>query len=271
MEKIITGLHSRYSGALGHPQGYPFYKESLTPQEARLVDELLFMRASVTGDWDQNARIDSITRLEGRTVYVLDGQGRTVRNYCLRDILREESLWYEAFQRGPDCTLQEQTLQHGRNRWVNFATLTPLVKPSFKPDTPVPATEDALLEKLGSVEGGAAGPPAGAGPAPPTAEGSGAAKDGQDYYGDWWATSADLHSVREELDNGHADIYQKLEKIEAMAQKLEKIEAMVLQLHGKFFPGGVGVRSPPPPPPAETRPPAAPAAGSAAAPVQMEQ
>ena len=269
VERIVTGLHSRYSGALGQPQGgYPFYKESLTSQEARLVDELLFMRACVTGDWDTHARINSITRLDGRTIYVLDGQGRTVRNYCLRDVLREEALWYEAFQRQPDCTLQEQKLQHGRNRWVNFAMLTPLVKPSFKPDTPIPATEDALLEKLSSVDGGVAGPSAGAGPAPPTAEGSGAADDGQDYYGDGWATSADLHSVREELDSGHADIYQK---IEAMAQKLEKIEAMVLQLHGKFFPGGVGVQSPPPPPPAETRPPAAPAAGSAAAPVQMEQ
>ena len=269
VERIVTGLHSRYSGALAQPQGgYPFYKESLTSQEARLVDELLFMRACVTGDWDTHARITSITRLDGRTIYVLDGQGRSVRNYGLRDVLREEALWYEAFQHQQDCTIQEQKLQHGRNRWVNFAGLTPLVKPSFKPETPIPATEDALMEKLSSVDGGVAGPSAGAGPAPPTAEGSGTAYDGQDYYGDGWATSADLHSVREELDSGHADIYQK---IEAMDQRLEKIEALVLQLHRKFFPGGVGVQSPPPPPPAETRPPAAPAAGSAAAPVQMEQ
>ena len=153
VEKIITGLHSRYSGALGHPQGYPFYKESLTSQEARLVDELLFMRACVTGDWDQNARINSITRLEGRTVYVLDGQGRTVRNYCLRDILREEALWYEAFQRQPDCTLQEQKLQHGRNRWVNFAMLTPLVKPSFKPETPTTTAASTTTEATPSPAG----------------------------------------------------------------------------------------------------------------------
>ena len=78
--------------------------------------------------------------------------------------------------------------------------------------------------------------PPGAGSAPPTAEGSGTAYDGQDYY-DGWATSADLHSVRAELDSGHADIYQK---IEAMDQRLEKIEALVLQLHRKFFPGGGG-------------------------------
>ena len=141
------------------------------------------------------------------------------------------------------------------------------MKPSYKPEAPIPATEDALLEKMRTNKGGAAEPQAGAGPPPPMPEGPGAAGKGQDsYYGDYWATQGDLHTLREEIDAAHADLYHKL----------ERIEAMVLQLHQKFCPGELSVWPPPPPPAAEPRPPAAqgsasPVAGPATAPVVMEQ
>ena len=38
VEKVATGLHSRYAGALSHPRGYLLHRESLSPQEARLAD-----------------------------------------------------------------------------------------------------------------------------------------------------------------------------------------------------------------------------------------
>ena len=31
VEKVVTGLHSRYAGALSHPRGYPLHRESLAP------------------------------------------------------------------------------------------------------------------------------------------------------------------------------------------------------------------------------------------------
>ena len=116
------------------------------------------------------------------------------------------------------------------------------------------------------MEGGAADPAqAGAGPPPPMPEGQGAAGEGHDaYYAKYWATQGDLHALREELDAAHADIYHKL----------EKIEAMVTQIHQKLCPGEIGTQPPPPPPAAEPRPPAAqgpasPVAGPSTAPMEQ--
>ena len=262
VERIITGQNSRYAAALNHPKGYAIYRESLTAQESRLIDELTWIRAAIIGDYDKNCKSDSVARIEGRSVLVVDGHGRNLGAYALGDAIREESAWFSAFQREADYTLQEQSLQHGRNRWINFSSLSALTKPTYRPEPAVPATEDAILEKIRSAEGGAFAPPAGAGPPPPEAEGSGAANDGPDAYYEYYATSAEQQQFREEVDSNLAKLFHKM----------ERIEKMVTKMYEQAFPEEVAIRPPPPPPVAEPQPPAGPsppAAGSAAAPMEQ--
>ena len=183
--------------------------------------------------WDRNAKSSAVVRLKGQHVYILDVQDRILQTYILRDMLREEELWIDAFQRQPDCTLPEQVLQHGRNGWANFAELGLLVKPSYKPEALIQATEEALLAKLQGTEGVATDvAAAGAGEPPSLSEGQGPAGEHSDqYYLEYYASQADITALREEMEAAHAEIWNKLE---AMAD-------MVTTIHQKICPEERGV------------------------------
>ena len=99
------GWVDKVAGALSNPRGYPLHRESLSPQETCLANELIWLKSVMAGDWDWNARSSAVVRLEGRHVYIRDAQDRTLQTYTLREILREEELWVDAFQHQSDCTL----------------------------------------------------------------------------------------------------------------------------------------------------------------------